>query len=140
MAYTNIDKGMLISQRDGKKNVFEVASGVTVYDGAAVLLNGGKATYAVTAGDIFAGVAADTGDEKVGVYATGVFKFNGTGLTSADIGKVAYLSTGGSGNPGAIVTTAPGSKAVKIGVIVGVDGETVADVRIDGFALKEVVE
>ena len=142
MAYNNVSEGKLVVQRDGIKNAFDVASGVTIYNGTAVLLTGGKATYAVASGYVFAGVAGDTRDGKVDVYAEGVFRFAGSGLSASDIGKTAWLSAGSDGNPATILTTKPateGDLQLAIGTIVGIDGTTGADVRITGYALKEAV-
>lgn len=120
--------------REGRVVSYPVAGGVTIYKGAMVAANDSGYARPVAAGnggtDKFLGVALETvtstanGEKSVRVLKSGVFTYNGSGLTQALVGTTVYGQ-----DDNTITTTATNN--IPVGVVVEVLSATRASIRID---------
>lgn len=117
-----------------RRRRYPVKGSTTIYKGGIVMiLSGYAAPGANTSGGLVVGVAEDTvvnggadGAAYVNTVCSASFRFVGSGIVAADVGKTAYVS-----DDQTVADTDPGNTVVA-GVIDELEDTNVVWVRIEG--------
>lgn len=133
-------------QKEGEIVAYELTDGQEILKGSPVFLDATTklaftndwTTKAITAGDVFVGIAVESvdtteDDTHVRVYRKGTHLMKGTSVATTTLGKKAYINNTVDNDEVAFAATTSGQPQVIIGAVVEIESATQARVAIDNF-------